>query len=65
VVYHALPACLSRNRRQVRAFERAWQRYVSPGVALRADEPLGQGVLEVYRNESPFALTSQLRTLWT
>lgn len=64
VVYHAVPSYLGANKTRVQAFERAWEKHVSPGKALYCQDPRGAAILEVERGESPFATTSQIRTLW-
>jgi hypothetical protein len=64
VVYHAVPTYLAQNRSRRRAFEAAWNRLVSPGRALDCRDPRAQAILEVQAGESPFATTSQIRTLW-
>ncbi len=64
VVYHAVPAALGENRERATAFERAWNRYVSGGPALYFKDPQAQAILELQRGEDPFAVTTQMRTLW-
>jgi hypothetical protein len=65
VVYHAVPSALGVNRKRVSAFEKAWNRYVSAGSVLYYKDPRAQAILEVQRGEDPFAVTTQMRTLWT
>jgi hypothetical protein len=65
VVYHAVPAALGANRERVTAFEKAWNRYVSAGSALYFKDPRAQAILALQRGEDPFAVTTQMRTLWT
>jgi hypothetical protein len=65
VVYHAVPSALGANRKRVSAFEKAWNRYVSAGSALYFKDPRAQAILEIQRGEDPFAVTTQMRTLWT
>jgi hypothetical protein len=64
VVYHAVPAYLAANKTRVQAFERAWQKYVSPTSALYYQDPKAAGILAVETGANPFEATSQLRTLW-
>ena len=65
VVYHAVPSALGANRKRVSAFEQAWNRYVSAGSALYCKDPRAQAILELQRGEDPFAVTTQMRTLWS
>jgi hypothetical protein len=65
VVYHAVPSALGVNRKRVSAFEKAWNRYVSAGSALYFKDPRAQAILEIQRGEDIFAVTTQMRTLWT
>jgi superfamily II DNA or RNA helicase len=65
VVYHAVPSALGANRERVSAFEKAWNHYVSAGSALYFKDPRAQAILAVQRGEDPFAVTTQMRTLWT
>jgi len=65
VVYHAVPAALTSSTERAAIFGRAWNRYVGPGSPLSNEDPEGQAVIEVQRGEDPFAVTSQMRTLWT
>ena len=64
VVYHAVPSALSGNKKLATAFERAWNTSVSPGAAVYAGSPEGIGILAAQRGDDPFALTTQIRTLW-
>ncbi len=64
VVYHALPAVLGANKTRVQAFEAAWNRRVSAGKALYQDDPRAQAIIQLQRGEDPFAVTTQMRTLW-
>lgn len=64
VVYHAVPAVLGINRRLAAVFEQAWNAHVCPGQALYTGSPEGAGVLTAQRGDDPFALTTQIRTLW-
>ncbi len=64
VVYHAVPAVLGTNRKRAETFAGAWQTRVSPGDLLYAGSPEGAGVLAAQRGDDPFAVTTQLRTLW-
>jgi hypothetical protein len=65
VVYHAVPSALGANRKRVTAFEKAWNHYVSAGSALYFKDPRAQAILAIQRGEDPFAVTTQMRTLWT
>jgi hypothetical protein len=49
----------------VSAFEKAWNHYVSAGSALYFKDPRAQAIFEIQRGEDPFAVTTQMRTLWT
>jgi hypothetical protein len=65
-VYHAVPDLLAGSQARVAAFERAWGRWVGPGQrAVRAADPVGEGILAAHRGEDPFGIETQLRTLWT
>jgi hypothetical protein len=64
VVYHAVPSALSGNKKLATAFERAWNIRVGPGAAIYAGSPEGAGILAAQRGDDPFALTTQIRTLW-
>ena len=64
VVYHAVPAVLGVNRRRASAFGLAWSERVSPGQMLYAGSPEGAGILAAQRGDDPFAVTTQIRTLW-
>jgi hypothetical protein len=64
-VYHAIPAVLSTNHERAEAFADAWNRHVSPGRPLYCQRPEAQAILEVQRGADPFAVTTQMRLLWT
>jgi hypothetical protein len=64
VVYHSVPAVLGANKTRVQAFESAWNRRVSAGKALYQDDPRAQAIIQLQRGEDPFAVTTQMRTLW-
>jgi hypothetical protein len=64
VIYHAVPTALSTRKALASCFERAWNAHVSPGKILFAGSPEGTGVLAVQRGDDPFAVTTQIRTLW-
>jgi superfamily II DNA or RNA helicase len=64
VVYHAVPSALSGNKKLATAFERAWNTRVGPGAAIYAGSLEGAGILAAQRGDDPFALTTQIRTLW-
>jgi superfamily II DNA or RNA helicase len=66
LVFHAVPEYLAARRERVRAFERAWYRWVGRGTeAMFYRDPEAVGILAVARGENPFATTSQMRTLWS
>ena len=65
IVYHAVPSALSTNKKLATAFERAWNTHVSPGKALYTGSPEGAGALAAQRGDDHFALTTQIRTLWS
>jgi superfamily II DNA or RNA helicase len=64
VAWHAVPQWCAANPRRLRAFLDAWQTWIGPPSHLTADSPEGYAVLELFRGEDPFAVTTQLRTLW-
>jgi superfamily II DNA or RNA helicase len=64
VVYHAVPAALAGNRKTATIFARSWNAWVSPGELLYSGSPEGAGILAVSRGDDPFAVTTQIRTLW-
>ena len=64
VVYHAVPTALSGNKKLATVFERAWNDRVGPGAVVYAGSPEGTGILAAQRGDDPFALTTQIRTLW-
>jgi superfamily II DNA or RNA helicase len=64
VVYHAVPAALGVNKKLAQEFARAWNARVSPGELLYAGSPEGTGILAAQRGDDPFAVTTQIRTLW-
>ncbi len=64
VVYHAVPAALGANRKLAGTFARAWHARVGPGELLYAGSPEGTGILAAQRGDDPFAVTTQIRTLW-
>jgi len=64
VVYHAVPTALGANRKLAQAFGRAWNTRVSPGELLYAGSPEGTGILAAQCGDDPFAVTTQIRTLW-
>ena len=59
-----MPTALSGNKKLATAFERAWNARVSPGAVLYTGSPEGAGVLAAQRGDDPFAVTTQIRTLW-
>ena len=64
LVYHAVPSALAANHDRVKAFETAWNRHVSSGKALYEGDPKAQAIIQLQRGEDPFAVTTQMRTLW-
>ncbi|HEY4026016.1 MAG TPA: DEAD/DEAH box helicase family protein [Candidatus Dormibacteraeota bacterium] len=64
VVYHAVPSVLAANRDLASAFGRAWNVHVSDGEPLYQRDPRAAAVIELQRGEDPFAITTQMRTLW-
>jgi len=64
VVYHPVPTALATNRKLAETFARAWNARVSPGQLLYAGSPEGTGILAAQRGDDPFAVTTQIRTLW-
>ena len=64
LVYHAVPSVLATNHDRVKAFEAAWNRHVSSGKALYEGDPKAQAIIQLQRGEDPFAVTTQMRTLW-
>lgn len=64
VVYHAVPAVLGGNKKSATIFARSWNARVSPGELLYSGSPEGAGILAVSRGDDPFAVTTQIRTLW-
>jgi hypothetical protein len=64
VVYHAVPTVLGGKKQLAEHFERAWNARVSPGEILYTGSPEGAGILTVQRGDDPFAVTTQIRTLW-
>jgi hypothetical protein len=64
VVYHAVPTALGVNAKLAKAFAAAWNEWVSPGEMLYTGSPEGTGILAAQRGDDPFAVTTQIRTLW-
>ena len=64
VVYHAVPTVLGVNAKLAKAFAAAWSERVSPGEMLYTGSPEGTGILAAQRGDDPFAVTTQIRTLW-
>jgi superfamily II DNA or RNA helicase len=64
VVYHAVPGVLGARKQLAAAFETAWHARVSPGPMLYTGSPEGAGILAEQRGDDPFAVTTQIRTLW-
>ena len=63
VVYHAVPTVLGNHRHRVDMFG-GLDMLVSPGKPLYTGSPEGSGALAAQRGEDPFAVTTQMRTLW-
>jgi hypothetical protein len=64
VVYHAVPAILSTNKKLAETFARAWRKRVSPGGLIYTGAAEGTGILAAQQGDDPFAITTQLRTVW-
>lgn len=64
VVWHAVPDDLGVNAGRVRAYARAWRRWVSDGEPLYTGSPGGAGVLAAQSGADPFAVTTAMRTSW-
>lgn len=64
VVYHAVPAVLGAHKKTAAIFARSWNARVSPGDLLYSGSPEGTGILAISRGDDPFAVTTQIRTLW-
>ncbi len=64
VVYHSVPSALATHRDRVAQFEAAWNKHVSAGQALFESDPRAQAIIQLQRGEDPFAVTTQMRTLW-
>lgn len=64
VVYHAVPTVLGGNAKLAKVFAAAWRARVSPGEMLYTGSPEGTGILVAQRGDDPFAVTTQIRTLW-
>jgi superfamily II DNA or RNA helicase len=64
VVYHAVPAVLGTHKKSAAIFAQSWNARVSPGEMLYSGSPEGTGILAVSRGDDPFAVTTQIRTLW-
>jgi len=64
VAYHAVPSYLAVNAGRVEVFAAAWRRHVAPTTPVYAGSPEGAAILDLHRGADPFAVTSQIRTLW-
>jgi superfamily II DNA or RNA helicase len=64
LVYHAVPSVLGANKQLAAVFTQAWNARVSPGELVYTGTPEGAGILQVQRGDDPFAVTTQIRTLW-
>jgi hypothetical protein len=64
ITWHAVPSWSAAGARRLRICLAAWERYVGPARHLTADSPEGQAVLDLFRGADPFAITTQLRTIW-
>jgi hypothetical protein len=62
--YHAVPDYLAANKSRVKAFEEAWNRFVSAGEALYTQDLQARAIAETQRGEDPFAVTTQMRNVW-
>ncbi|MBO0827322.1 MAG: DEAD/DEAH box helicase family protein [Streptosporangiales bacterium] len=63
-VWHAVPDDLGVNAGRVRAYARAWRRWISDGEPLYTGSPDGAGVLAAQSGADPFAVTTAMRTSW-
>jgi hypothetical protein len=61
---HAVPDWSAAGARWLRIFIAAWERHVDPARPPSADSPEGLAVLDLFRGADPFAVTTQLRTVW-
>jgi hypothetical protein len=59
-----VPSWPAAGARRLRIFLAAWERHVGPARHLVADSPDGQAILDLFRGADPFAITTQLRTIW-
>jgi hypothetical protein len=59
-----VPSVLGARKQLAAPFEQAWNKRVSPGQMLFTGSPEGAGVLAAQRGDDPFAVTTQIRTLW-
>jgi hypothetical protein len=64
IAWHAVPAWSAAGSRRLRIFLAAWERHVGPPRHLAADSAEGQAILDLFRGADPFAVTTQLRTVW-
>ncbi|MDT0329804.1 DEAD/DEAH box helicase family protein [Nocardiopsis lambiniae] len=66
VVYHVVPALLSRNRLHRDAFEPAWARWIAPTTVIRTDTDPGATILAAHYGSSPIedAVTAH-RLTWS
>jgi hypothetical protein len=64
VVYHAVPGVLGTRRQLAQLFKESWNDQVSPGELVYTAAPEGAGILAAQRGDDPFAVTTQIRTLW-
>jgi superfamily II DNA or RNA helicase len=65
VSWHAVPRWCAANPRRLRLFLAAWECWIGPAGHLTADSPEGAAVLQLFRGQDPFSITTQLRTVWT
>jgi superfamily II DNA or RNA helicase len=65
VAWHAVPTALGRNKARAAALAAAWERHVGPTRVLSARSADGLAVLDLLRGADPYAVTSQIRTVWS
>ncbi len=59
--WHAVPG---RNRTFVQAFDRNWNRLVSPGDPVSVRKPEGKAVLDAWQGQNPLGVVIRQRVLW-
>lgn len=65
VAWHTVPRPFTVNQRRRQCFLTAWEQHVGPARLLAADSAEAAAVLELFRGEDPFSITTQLRTTWS